>query len=482
MLRAGYGLVALAVALRVVEYLHNKALWLDEANLAVNILQRDYAGLTERLDAGQGAPLLFLWAERFVADVLGPGEYALRLIPLVASLAACPLLYLFLRRMLPGRGLPIALAIFALAIPVIRYAAEVKAYATDLFFALVLYLLIVPLERTPLTAMRAITLGAVGAVSVWCAFPAVFVLAGMGVVLFARTVLARNLRDALLVAGAGALWVLSIASNYWFMLHHNAENAELRSWWLDRFMPLPPTSMSDVYWFVRTFFEMFADPLGLGAGGIGALLLILGVFALRDAHRFRLAMLIAPVGFALLASGLHVYPFMGRFLLFMAPALLVLIGTGWGFLTKHVRHRAIVVALGAVLLLQPAAGALRGVVKPGLEGIRPSFEYLRSNWKEGDCLYVYYWAMPTYRYYEFAMRTEFPEIAGQPSRADWSGYVADLEQLRGNGRVWIVLTNTPKTLVGQEDKFIVTHLDAIGTRVDERIHSESSVYLYDLRE
>lgn len=49
-------LVLIALALRIVEYLHNKAIWLDEAHLALNILQRGYAGLTERLDAGQGAP------------------------------------------------------------------------------------------------------------------------------------------------------------------------------------------------------------------------------------------------------------------------------------------------------------------------------------------------------------------------------------------------------------------------------------------
>ena len=49
--RAGLALLGLAVALRYVEYLHNKAIWLDEAHLALNILKRDYAGLTERLDA-----------------------------------------------------------------------------------------------------------------------------------------------------------------------------------------------------------------------------------------------------------------------------------------------------------------------------------------------------------------------------------------------------------------------------------------------
>ncbi|MBM3290926.1 MAG: hypothetical protein FJY92_12315, partial [Candidatus Hydrogenedentes bacterium] len=180
--RAGLALLALACVLRAIEYLHDKAIWLDEAHLALNILRREYAGLTERLDYGQGAPLAFLWAERFAANVFGPSEWSLRLLPLAASLAACALVYVFLRRMLPTRGFLVALAIFALAVPVIRYASEVKAYATDLAVALALYLLLFGAARKPLTTARAALLAIAGAASVWFAFPAVFILAGMGAV------------------------------------------------------------------------------------------------------------------------------------------------------------------------------------------------------------------------------------------------------------------------------------------------------------
>ena len=142
--RAGIVLVLVAIALRVVEYFHNKAIWLDEAHLALNILQRDYAGLTQRLDFGQGAPLLFLWGERFAANLFGPSEFVLRLVPMLASVVSCVLAYYFFRRSLTAQGLIIALAIFAISVPAIRYAAEVKAYATDLAIALALYLLLIP--------------------------------------------------------------------------------------------------------------------------------------------------------------------------------------------------------------------------------------------------------------------------------------------------------------------------------------------------
>lgn len=479
--RAGVALVLLAVVLRLIEYLQNKAVWLDEAHLALNILQRDYAGLTRPLDYGQGAPLGFLWLERFAANAAGPGEFALRFVPMLASLLACVLLLVFLRRMLPPGATAIAFSVFTVAVPVIRYASEIKPYATDLLVSIVLLLVLLPLSGEWKSSARAIAALVVGCVAVWLAFPAIFLLAGIGVVLAAQAVFAKQGPRIFTILAAGAFWFASFALDYVFLLRYNAENAEVRTWWLDRFMPLPPQSLSDLNWFVRSFFEMFDNPLGLGAaGGVGALLFLIGAFALWRRDRLRLCILLAPLCVALIASGLQKYPFMGRFLLFSVPLLLVLIGEGWNFLSENMRNRVVPVVLAAVLLVQPAAGAVRGAVKPASEGVRPAFNYVNSHWQPDDKLYVYHWAAATFAYYELKAARELPKIAGVPSRADWSGYATDIDRLRGNARVWIVLANTPKQLVGQEDKFILTYLDTIGRRVQAGIFPESGAYLYDL--
>jgi hypothetical protein len=483
--RAGIALVLVAIVLRAIEYAHNKAIWLDEAHLALNILQRDFAGLTQRLDFGQGAPLLFLWGERLAANLFGPGEYSLRLIPLLASVVACILVYFFFRRMLSAQGFFIALAVFAISVPTIRYAAEVKAYATDIATAIALYLLLIPgaVEKrgtADITALRASALAIVGAFSVWCAFPALFVLTVIGAVYVLRATLERNIRQAITWGSVLAVWTSSIACNYILMLRYNAENAEVRTWWLDRFMPLPPTSISDFYWFVRTFFEVFSEPIGLGAAGLGALLFLLGAYAAWKQDRWRLAMLLAPVGAALLASGMQVYPFMGRFLLFASPLALVLIGEGWNFFAAHIQHRAILALAAIVLFIQPAAAALKGAIHAPPQGVRPAFDYVSANWQDGDKLYVYCWAVPSFKYYEIRSKRSFPMIAGQSLRADWRGYIDELKPLQGSPRVWLVLVNAPKQLVGQEDKFLVTHMNTIGARLSENVFEGSSAYLYDL--
>src|SRR5438067_244951 len=56
--------VALGVLARLIRYLVDYPIWHDEAFLAVNFWDRDYADLLRPLDYGQVAPWLFLVVER----------------------------------------------------------------------------------------------------------------------------------------------------------------------------------------------------------------------------------------------------------------------------------------------------------------------------------------------------------------------------------------------------------------------------------
>src|SRR5262245_24159027 len=75
----GWAIVAtliLGVAWRIVRYLCHFPIWGDEAMLLLNILDRDYAGLTEHLRFAQVAPLLFLWLEKTAILLFGASEWS----------------------------------------------------------------------------------------------------------------------------------------------------------------------------------------------------------------------------------------------------------------------------------------------------------------------------------------------------------------------------------------------------------------------
>ncbi|MGL4419390.1 MAG: hypothetical protein ACRCZF_01875, partial [Gemmataceae bacterium] len=76
---------AIGIALRLFVFVRNPPLWIDEAMLGMNILERDYAGLMEPLRLNQGAPLGYLFTLKFLSTFFGSSELALRLPSFVSS-------------------------------------------------------------------------------------------------------------------------------------------------------------------------------------------------------------------------------------------------------------------------------------------------------------------------------------------------------------------------------------------------------------
>ena len=134
-------IILIGLALRLRQYLSGRSLWLDEAMLALNIVQRDFGGLLKPLDYDQGAPLGFLMLEKLTTSLLGNGELTLRLPSVIAGCLALLFFYLLLKRFLSPVGLLPALALFAISEQLIYYASELKQYTFDVFILLGLLLI-----------------------------------------------------------------------------------------------------------------------------------------------------------------------------------------------------------------------------------------------------------------------------------------------------------------------------------------------------
>ena len=128
--------VAAGVLLRAVQYFANSSLWVDEAALSRNILDKSFAQLTEPLDYAQSAPIGFLFAQKALVVNFGGSEFLLRAVPFAASLAALVLFAILVRRLLTEFGQAIAVTAFALGCPFIYFGAQAKPYSTDVAMAL----------------------------------------------------------------------------------------------------------------------------------------------------------------------------------------------------------------------------------------------------------------------------------------------------------------------------------------------------------
>ena len=98
-------LLVIGAVLRAAPFLLDRSLWLDEAKLALNVLERSPAQLFGPLDYGQAAPVGFLLLEKQAVAAFGEGERALRLVPLLAGVASLWLFFVVARRWLsPAAG------------------------------------------------------------------------------------------------------------------------------------------------------------------------------------------------------------------------------------------------------------------------------------------------------------------------------------------------------------------------------------------
>lgn len=82
------GAVAIGLALRIWHFVGARSLWLDEAMIGRNIVDRSFTQLFQSLDYGQMAPIGWLILEKVSYNMIGGLEYSLRIVPLIFGIGA----------------------------------------------------------------------------------------------------------------------------------------------------------------------------------------------------------------------------------------------------------------------------------------------------------------------------------------------------------------------------------------------------------
>lgn len=485
-------LCGLGALLRLWQYAAGASLWADEANLALNIVERSVGRLLGPLDYRQIAPPGWLLLQKAVVTLLGEGEHALRLVPFVGSLVALPLSWHVARRTLPpGLAPPLALGLVATGLPFIVYAAQVKPYSTDVAVALGLLALALAVSLRGASPGRVLALGAAGAVAPWVSYPAVLVNGGLLIALSAAVLLRRD-RASLGRLGLVALaWAASGAGALaWARGTVTPEDAVyLQQFWARDFMPLPPRELWDLGWPIARLTTVYGGGgLRYPAPGFFLVLGALGAWGLWRGARDRAWLVLGPILVTLGAATLHAYPFEPRVVLFLFPFFLMLTAAGPDALGRLVgrspgRVAAVTAAACAALAL---VGLGRSQLPHAPEPLAPVLETMRRAWQPGDRAYVYYGGEKAFVYYARRLGIAPGDyVLGRCAREDPRAYLRELDLFRGGRRVWVVMTHA----VPEETAAIGDYLDRIGTRRESfeagrvpggRRADRARVELYDL--
>jgi len=392
---AGVGIVV-----RVLAYLMNRAVWYDEAMLALNIIRRSAAGLWTPLDYQQAAPIGFLMAEKLSVRMFGDSEYALRLPPLCFGVLSVIVFTILAKKLLHGYPAAIAVLVFALSPYIVNYAAEAKQYESDVFGAVTVLLLGWWSIRHESRFLPLVAWGLFGAVWIWFSHPVVFVLAGTWIQAIIFAVGRENRRLAVAAFAVECIWLVSFGIAYLHLLKPLTTNDYLLDYWKNGF----PTSQP-LLWPFRALLWAFDNPGGfqlswLSASPLALVLLLAGIVAAWKRHRSIYWSLVTPFLFVLFAATVRKYPFQGRLILFLVPLMMLAFGFG---LEEIARLRqgwrmALFLVFGTTLAF-PLVGivkVVRSSQRPSA-GIRPAIQYVASH--RSDSGVIIYGEDHTIEYY-----------------------------------------------------------------------------------
>jgi hypothetical protein len=492
----GWLLVILGMALRLRVYIANRSFWHDEAALALNLVNRTFGGLTQPLDYNQGAPIGFLFIEKLLITGLGNQDFILRLFPLISGIFATYLIFLITREYFKAGGL-FAVFMFSISWPLIYYSSELKQYSSDVMIVLLMIYLGLHCLEENARIKDFLLMSAAGFISIWISHPSIFVLAGIGLVLFFEKLLRKRNTHILYVVGMGLLWLISFGATYLVSLRYLVSNQNLENYWIHGFMPMPPWKNWD--WFADTYLSLLSTTSAAMSLRymvvICSFLIVIGVVSLFLRKTNIAWSLSFPFFIVSIASILQKYPLRGRFLLFLVPIIILLMVEGFGRIytilaQKWNRNLAFGVCAFLVLIIfwSPAKSAFSTFLAPPMrDHIKPALEYIENHKTPDDVIYVYHGARPSFNYYApFYGLVEGNIISGDDlsDKPALKQFYKQTDRLIGNDRVWILFSHVIDCgdCAGDMEDFYVQYLNQFGKIEDQFKSSGATLYLYNFNQ
>jgi hypothetical protein len=477
--------MVIGVGLRLAAYFFTRSLWVDEASLALNILDRSFLSFFQPLDLNQSAPVGFLFVEKAATLLFGIGERALRLFPLLAGIGVLPMMYLVSKKIGGWAMVLTSLTLAAVAKYLIYYSNEVKQYSLDVFVTLLLFYLAIRVldgeGDTRRRSLRAYIAG--GILAVWFSNGALFVFAGLSSALAVVFIARRELWELRFLLLGGLFWLVSVAAVYFAFLRFSQQNNYLFQFWEEGFAPFPPWSYKS--WYFTLLKNIAIDPLGLKANWLYYGLLAVGAIRLSIKRWETTILLFAPMAVTLAASMLRIYPFQERLILFLVPLFYLLMGAGLEGIYQLVAKRnkfiglAVLAGVGFLFLSTPVMEAIKEAQSPAnFEDMRPLVMTLRKEAQPEDTIYLYYSAVPAYTYYERVLGPiDGKVIFGGNHRNNVGLYGDEIQMRQGTERFWFVFTHPSK----DEDVLYAKALCKTGSLTRKYVDQyDLRLYLFDL--
>lgn len=315
-----FGIILMAVVLRLHILTHSAGFFCDEGAIILNIKSRSYFELLFPLDHAQCCPPLFLMLEKFIYSIFGLNEFFLRLVPSIASIMTLMFFTLIGFKVFRNQlSIIFGLLILSLNPAILMHSQSLKQYSTDTAIVLLIILGALQLKDRELSKKQSVLVGMILAFFCWFSYPAIFVSCP---ILFVFLLLAiRNNNHHRIKSLLYISFPLAISLVVEFFINCNGalHNQALIDYW-----------SNNEKFFLQGVndFEFFLEYIFGKLQSFTLIYLLLTIFGLltwvRQDSKI-VAIITAPIIFSSILGFFHLYPFgPTRVTLFVVPLVILI--------------------------------------------------------------------------------------------------------------------------------------------------------------
>lgn len=491
------------VILSSIQFFGHSSMWFDELTCALNVQHHSYYQLmTQSLDYNQVAPVGFLLFEKFATTLFGENDFAFRFFPWIWSLVSLVFFLDVVKHFLKGPLLVAAFILFATSVSHWLYAGEAKQYSGDISASLFLVWSALQLLKTEIKRATVWLIAGLGFLLIISSLPAIVIatfLLSMLLLMLRKIKIGISKQYFFIIA---LCWVVACALGALyakFVISENVQGA-MSAYWSRGFAPLDNVS-GYLQWtyntlvrelsFLLTFWTYLSVPQITLIAKVLLLLSIPGILFLVRNYRLTTLMLFCPFIIAIVLATARILPFSDRVAVYATWPFIISGIAGISALQNWLPQLfkpVVSTALGLVIALSIIFITLflPSSERPpsNAQSSQPVLRELKKQMQPGDILFVYYRARHAVKFY--GPREGITDYIVGNDHKDISGYLRDIDSLKGNKRVWFFFTQwvPPKPYPDSMKKYMGTVIGKEIGRIPDpdgfKEDLEVAAHLYDL--
>jgi len=454
-------LIVLGSVIRLYHFILNRSLWLDEAVLSNNIINRSYLDLLQQLDNKQIAPIGFIFIQKILVNILGVNEYAFRLLPTITGILSIIIFYYLLRKIGGEKLAFVGLLFFIFGKYLIYHSTEAKQYYLDVFvyiFAFYYLYFKVPNFNSPISVL---TKGLIGAFIIWLSHCSILILTSIGIALVIEILYYRKYKYIVGYLVLCSIWLTSFGINYFvFLSNHPSKSAQVSAFINAGYLPAIGDSKINVLWLLDQLIHSISYPIGITSSLLLSVLFCTGIWYIFRSKQYRLFSLAIPLIIHIILSFLYFYPFGGRFTLYLSAFYILYIGLGLKLIVNKLNWAGIPIA-GLAIGLAIIYPVRYSFTPTEFEELKPALEFIQNHRIENEMIYVYSSTIPAFEFYQNKYQIEHSDIIKGSSNR--SGFDKDFLRIKNNKRIWLLLSHCNDA----EKNYIIDKCDAEGNRIEQ---------------